>query len=275
MKFGKIIGTFAPLAGLALAAALSGCDAKIDFDGKDMRFNGKEGKTLAELDLTGAPPSELALLGPDEVQVTLGDKLAITVDGDAAAQAAVRFVRDGDTLGIMRGRSDSAKADGHAIVRITMPAPREVTMLGSGRIATPSMAANAKVVVAGSGEIDGGAASGDSLEVTIPGSGEFRTNGSVRSLELTVLGSGSAIMDALKVEKAKITMAGSGDAAFASDGEVEATIVGSGEVRVIGRARCKISAVGSGRLVCENGTTSSDPNSDQPEPPATPASATK
>jgi Putative auto-transporter adhesin, head GIN domain len=275
MKFGKIIGAFAPLAGLALAAALSGCDTKIDFDGKDMRFNGKEGKKLAELDMTGAPPSELALLGPDEVQVTLGDKLAITVDGDAAAKDSIRFARDGETLGILRDRSTSAKADGRAVVRITMPAPREVIMLGSGRIVTPAMAANAKVVVAGSGEIDGGAASGDSLEVTIPGSGEFRTNGSVRSLELTVLGSGSAQMDALKVEKAKITMAGSGDAAFASDGEVEATIVGSGEVRVIGRARCKISAVGSGRLVCENGTTSSDPSQDQPEPPVTPAPESK
>lgn len=271
MKFGKIIGGFAPLAGLALAAALSGCDAKIDFDGKDMRFNGKEGKKLAELDLTGAPPSELALLGPDEVQITLGDKLAITVDGDAAAKDSIRFARDGDTLGILRDRSTSGKADGRAVVRITMPAPREVTMLGSGRIVTPAMAANAKVVVAGSGEIDGGAASGDSLEVTIPGSGEFRTNGTVRSLELTVLGSGSARMDALKVQTAKVTVAGSGDAAFASDGEVEATIVGSGEVRVIGRARCKISAVGSGRLVCENGTTSSDPAPDQPEPPVTPA----
>lgn len=263
MKFGKIASAFAPLAGLALAAALSGCDAKVDFDGKDMRFNGKEGKKLAELDLTGAAPSELALLGPDEVQITLGDKLAISVDGDAAARDAVRFTRDGDTLGIMRDRADNSKAGGRAVVRITMPAPREVTMLGSGRIVTPAMAANAKVVVAGSGEIYGGAVGGDSLEVTIPGSGEFRASGSVRSLELTILGSGSARMDALKTDKAKVTVAGSGDTVFASDGEVDATILGSGEVRVIGRARCKISAVGSGHLVCENGTTSGEDAADQ------------
>ncbi len=263
MKFGKIAGAFAPLAGLALAAALAGCDAKVDFDGKDMRFNGKAGKRLAELDLSGPPPSELALLGPDEVQITLGDTLAITVDGEAAAKDAVRFTRDGDTLGIMRDRADNSKAGGRAVVRITMPAPREVTMLGSGRIVTPAMAANAKVVVAGSGEIDGGVVGGDSLEVTIPGSGEFRASGSVRSLELTILGSGSARMDALKTDKAKVTVAGSGDTVFASDGEVDATILGSGEVRVIGRARCKISAVGSGRLVCESGTTSGEDAADQ------------
>ena len=57
--------------------------------------------------------------------------------------------------------------------------------------------------------------------------------------------------DALRVEDAKVSIAGSGDGAFASDGRVNASIVGSGEVRVIGRATCKVSSVGSGRLVCQ------------------------
>lgn len=270
MKFSKFLGTMAPLAGLALAAALTGCDTKIDIDGADVRFNGKEGKKLAELDLSGPAPTELALLGPDEVQVTLGDKLAIAVEGDAAVTDSLRFALDGTTLGVMRDR-DSAKGnvrDGHAIVRVTMPAPREVSMLGSGKIVTPSLGSNAKVVVAGSGEIETGSISSESLEVTIPGSGHFRANGSARRLELTILGSGSAAMDALKVETAKVTIAGSGSAGFASDGEVDATILGSGEVRVKGRARCKISAVGSGRLICENGAETSASPDDAPASPS-------
>jgi len=257
MRFAKFAKSFAPLAGLALAAALSGCDSKIDIDGTDVRFNGKEGKKLADLDLSGPAPTELALLGPDEVQITLGEKLAIAVEGDAAVTDSLRFALDGTTLGVMRDRESGKGKDGHAIVRVTMPAPREVSMLGSGKVVTPALASTAKVVVAGSGEIEAGSLQGESLEVTIPGSGHFRANGSARRLELTILGSGSAHMDALKAETAKVTIAGSGSAAFASDGEVDATILGSGEVRVKGRARCKISAVGSGRLVCENGTESS------------------
>lgn len=268
MKFAKFAKSFAPLAGLALAAALSGCDSKIDIDGADVRFNGKEGKKLADLDLSGAAPTELALLGPDEVRVTLGDKLAIAVEGDAAITDSLRFALDGETLGVMRDRESAKDKSGTAIVRVTMPAPREVSMLGSGRIVTPALAANAKVVVAGSGEIEAGAVSGDSLEVTIPGSGRMRANGNARRLELTMLGSGGAAMDALKVETAKVTIAGSGSAAFASDGEVDATIIGSGEVRVIGRARCKISAVGSGRLVCENGATNGDASAAPASPSA-------
>lgn len=272
MKFGKFIHAIAPLAAIALAGAVSGCD-KVDFniDGDHIKFNGKEGKKLSELDLTGKAPEELALLGPDEVRVTQGDKLAITVDGEGKDE--VRFALDGDTLGILRGNRSSA---GRAVINVTLPALREVSMLGSGRIVTGALAPNAKIVVAGSGEIESGAVSGDKLEVTIPGSGRFRASGSAKSLELTILGSGAAELDALRVEKAEVTMAGSGRATFTSDGDVEATILGSGEVVVRGRARCKLNSVGSGRLVCEAGTTaaSSDAPPAPPTPPVPPAPPT-
>ncbi len=273
MKLKKFAKGFGPLLGLVLAASLSGCDGvKASIDGENMTFNGTKGKKLAELDLTGAAPTELALLGPDEVQVTLGDKLAITVEGDSAVQDRLRFALDGNSLGILRdGKWNSD--DGVAIVRITMPAPREVAMLGSGKIVTPALANNAEVVVAGSGQIESGAVSGEKLEVTIPGSGRFRANGSTDQLELTILGSGAAELDALRVQKAEVTMAGSGRAAFSSDGDVEATILGSGEVVVRGRARCKLNSVGSGRLVCENGTSSGDWDAgDTPPTPPTPPS---
>lgn len=267
MKFGKFIHAIAPLAAIALAGAISGCNkADFNIDGKHVKFNGKEGVKLSELDLSGKAPEELALLGPDEVRVTEGAKLAITVEGDGKDE--VRFALDGDTLGILR---DGNRSDGkRAIINVTLPALREIAMLGSGRIVTGALAPNAKIVVAGSGEIESGAVSGDSLEVTIPGSGRFRANGNARKLELTILGSGAAELDALKVETAKVTMAGSGRARFASDGDVEATILGSGEVVVIGRAKCKLNSVGSGRLVCENAAQAAD----APTPPSPPAPPT-
>ena len=45
----------------------------------------------------------------------------------------------------------------------------------------------------------------------------------------------------------------SGNATFASDGDVNANIMGSGNVTVKGRARCKVKTMGSGSLVCEDG----------------------
>jgi hypothetical protein len=65
-------------------------------------INGGEGKPLAELDQSGAPPHGLILLGPDKVQLRHGDKLAISVEGDAANAAQLRFTLKDGTLAILR-----------------------------------------------------------------------------------------------------------------------------------------------------------------------------
>lgn len=244
-KMKKFAKAFAPVIAVALVAGLSGCDAA------GIKINGEEGKPLSELDLSGAPPEELVLLGPDEVRITTGDKLAITVEGDPAVKDQIRFTLKDGTLGILR--KDKVFGDGSktAVVNVTMPAPREVTMAGSGKITAAALASKASVSVAGSGTIESPALAGESLDLTIAGSGDFRGAGNVKTLDLTIAGSGSARIDALRVEKAKVSIAGSGDAAFTSDGEVDASIMGSGNVTVKGRARCKVSAMGSGELVCE------------------------
>lgn len=274
MKFGKFAKTFAPLAAVALATALAGCD------GSHIRINNDDGKKLAELDLTGKAPTELVLAGPDEVRVTQGDKLAIRVEGDPEAAEHLRFTLDDETLGVMREgkwRSESGKV---AVVQVTMPAIKELTLAGSGKITAAAMASDAQVTVAGSGLVETPAVSADKLNLTIAGSGTYRGAGTAKKLKLTVAGSGSADMGGVKVDSADITIAGSGNARLASDGEVSADIMGSGEVTVIGRAKCKVQSMGSGRLVCESGdapaeaATSASPPAPEapkaPEPPKAP-----
>ncbi len=266
MKLKHFLGALAPIAALALAGAVSGCDGHVS-------INGEDGKKPSELDLSGTAPDQLVLAGPDEVRLTQGDKLAITVDGEGADQ--VRFTLKNGTLGVMREHGfkwhDGDKA---AVVNVTMPAPKEVTLAGSGKITTPALARDAKVTVAGSGSVEAAAIAADKLNLTIAGSGDFRGAGSVHELKMTIAGSGSSRTDALKADSAKVTIAGSGDAAFASDGDVDAEIMGSGEVRVKGRARCKVSAMGSGKLVCEPGdagaAASTAPGS-PPSPPGAPS----
>ena len=262
MHFGKFAKAFAPVAAVVFAAGLSGCD------GSHIRINGDDGKKLSELDLTGKVPSQVVLAGPDEVRITQGDKLTIVVEGDAEATERMRFTLDGDTLGVLREGKWSKDSGPVAVVKVTMPAPRELTMAGSGKIVAEALASAAKVTIAGSGSIDTAKLAGESLELTVAGSGSYRAAGTVKKLDLTVAGSGSASLDGLKVETAKVTIAGSGDATFASDGEVSADILGSGSVTVRGRARCKVSAMGSGKLVCENEAPPAA--SPAPEPPAAP-----
>ena len=72
------------------------------------------------------------------------------------------------------------------------------------------------------------------------GSGTVLAKGTVERLQMTVGGSGKAEMAGLKVDKAEINVGGSGDAQFASDGEVEANIAGSGDITVTGTAASQV-----------------------------------
>jgi hypothetical protein len=263
MKLNNFLKGLAPILAVAMAAGVAGCDSA------NVSINGEHGKKLADLDMSGAAPNELVMFGPDEVQMTQGDKLAITVDGDPAAVDRLRFTLKDGTLGILREGKVFSGDDKLAVVHVTMPAPRELTMGGSGKINAPAMAAGAKVTILGSGRIDTQSVSGDKLEVTLPGSGSFTAAGKVGKLDLTILGSGSAEMGAVNVDSAKVNVLGSGGATFASDGDVDATIVGSGSVTIKGRARCKVSAIGSGQLICEAGVTKSE-DVDADESPAAP-----
>lgn len=240
----KLIRQLAPVAAIALSAAVAGCgDMNIE-------INGEEGVPLAELDMSGEAPTSVVIAGPDSVVLSEGDALAIDVEGDSAVTELLRFSLKDGTLGISR-KNSNWKDTGTAIVHVTMPAPRSIVVAGSGSVEVPAMASEAEVTIAGSGKANIAKLAASKLEVTIAGSGKVAAAGTAERLELNVVGSGSGEMAGLKVDRAEVTVAGSGDTSFASDGTVEANIVGSGDVRVIGSATCTINAMGSGTLKCE------------------------
>lgn len=247
--FQKFVKSVAPLAAIALGLSLSGCTGEVS-------INGEHGKKLSELDLSGEAPGKLVLAGPDNVKITEGAKLAISVDGDPAAAEHLRFSLKDGTLGILREKN--WKDSPALTVNVTMPAPSEVTLAGSGTVEAQALGPNAKVTIAGAGDVRAATLSGDKFDLTVAGSGTMHGGGAVKDLDLTVAGSGDADLAALRADKAKVTIAGSGNAAFSSDGEVKATIMGSGTVTVKGRATCKVSSMGSGKLVCESGPAAKD-----------------
>lgn len=265
--FHKIFKGVAPVFALALAAGVAGCNGNVS-------INGKDGVPLADLKMDGKLPTELVVAGPDTVTVRRGDKLTINVSGDPEAVAAMRFTLDDETLGIMR-ENDSWKGKGTATVAVTLPRLAKLVMAGSGKADIADLGGEAEVVIAGSGTARAAAVDAGKLEVTIAGSGTFEGAGRASTLELNVAGSGKAAMAGLMVDRAEIHIAGSGDAAFASNGTVEAKIMGSGNVTVTGSAKCTIKSMGSGTLTCTGGTTAAgDVPPAPPTPPAAPGSPT-
>jgi len=249
--FQKLIKQIAPVAAIALSAALAGC-GDVDID-----INGESGVPLAELDMSGAAPTELVLAGPDKVIVSDGEKLDIDVSGDAKAIDLVRFTLKDGTLGVLREKG-SWKDTGYAVVHVTMPAPKSITIAGSGSVEAARMAEDVDINIVGSGSLKVAELKASKADVTVAGSGGVSAAGSVDRLDLNIVGSGDADLADVQVESADITIAGAGNAAFSSDGKIDANILGSGTVRVIGRATCEVNSMGSGKVICETKVESKD-----------------
>ncbi|MBT8388442.1 MAG: DUF2807 domain-containing protein [Altererythrobacter sp.] len=254
----QIFKRVAPVAALALGTGVAGCDV-------DVSFNGEEGVSLAELDMSGDAPTGLALLGPDAVIITQGESLNIDLEGDPQAVEAMRFTLEGGTLGILRD-SDVYDGNGQVTVRVTMPAPSDLTMAGSGTIESDALASSADITSAGSGSINVTGVEAEDLEITIAGSGSTTASGTTDRLEVTIAGSGGVNMPELKAEEAEVSIAGSGSVAFSSDGKVEANIMGSGSVVVAGDATCELNSMGSGTLSCNSVSDAPAEGTEEAEP---------
>lgn len=235
----------AAAAALAATAALSGCNYA-------MTMSDSDGVPLAELDMSGPAPTNLALAGPDRVLVSDGERLDIEVSGNAEAAELLRFSLEDGTLAIGRARGDT-RSTGMALVQVTMPSPSGISLAGSGDVKAASLSGNrTEANIAGSGRLEVARVYADNLDLNIMGSGYFAGSGTVERLELSIAGSGAAKARGLQVGSADVSIAGSGDGEFSSDGRVDGNIAGSGNVIVHGTARCSVSKAGSGKAICRN-----------------------
>ncbi|MEO0690802.1 MAG: head GIN domain-containing protein [Pseudomonadota bacterium] len=253
----KVLAASAAL--IATSLGLSGCfSISTDFDGVE----------LADLDTGGGAPTEVALAGPDDIVVKVGESFDISVDGDDDAVAALRFKRSGDSITVGR-ESDWDSGSGTATVTIVMPAPDEISLAGSGEIRAETMADNAEIAMAGSGKVKVAEMTAESLEISSAGSGSILAAGSASNLEVSIVGSGDVDLSKLKADDVEVSIAGSGDVMVMSDGQVDVSIAGSGSVFVTGDARCSSNVMGSGELKCKPAEQSAEAIAETKEDEAT------
>ena len=191
-----------------------------------------EGVPLDELDLTGPAPRKVAHCGPAQVVLSEGDVFRVDVEPGPGA-ADVRFALDDERLAISGG-------DRETVVAITLPAPRKLSVAGSGRMTAAKLASDGKISIAGSGRLEVAAVEGGEIKVSLAGSGRVALDGQADALDLSIAGSGSCDAEGLSVGRAAVHVAGSGDAIFACNGEVTAHLMGSGNVIMRGAARCSV-----------------------------------
>ena len=216
----------------------------------NISYGVSDGVPLADLDMDGAPPTEIVLAGADAIDIVEGATFDVRIDGSEDARSRILFERDGDTLIVGRGGNDWSMSDDIATITVTVPELRGATIGGSGKMTIASLTGDANVTIGGSGMMEIERIAADNLTATVAGSGTMRGAGTTETLNLAIGGSGDVDFTDVQVGSAEVDVGGSGSAEFASDGDVIANIGGSGDVRVNGDASCTANTFGSGDLVC-------------------------
>jgi hypothetical protein len=227
---------------VGVAAAVAGCNAKDGRDpgpltSKDYPVGDfKRIESAGSYDVTvrtGSGPSVRAE-GPQKVL----DRLVIEVKGDEL----LIHPRNG---GFHWSKSPPIK------IAVTVPELHGATIAGSGTISVDKVATDSfKGTIAGSGDLSIANIAAKSVEIEVAGSGSGSVAGQADSANYVIAGSGELSAGALKAKDVKLTIAGSGSLEANASGTVRGEIVGSGEARVSGGAKCTVEKVGSGDIIC-------------------------
>jgi hypothetical protein len=220
--------------------------------------------------------------------VKLALAIALTVPAGFAAAQEMRptvdrpghreFAWQGDRLGVSGSMRVNVRRDGAPRVVVTGPAELvERVTLRDGRLGMEntynnwwrnwgpndrieveiSGAALNEVSVSGSGQVRLGTLRQSDLEVTVSGSGSIYADGQVTRLDARVSGSGSARLEGMRTQDGRFGVSGSGSITLAAAERADASVSGSGTIRITDRPRdLSHSVSGSGRIVAAGQTYS-------------------
>ena len=174
--------------------------------------------------------TSVALAGSADVNILLGDKESVNVEADDNILPLIETTVKDDTLVIGTKPLTNIAPSSHVVVTVVVKSLKGTTLSGSGNMNI-------------------GAMSGTDLLINLPGSGDITAEGAVDHLTVNLLGSGHVDCHQLKARSANVTLTGSGDINVNATESLNASIVGSGNIRYEGNpAQVKKSITGSGTI---------------------------
>lgn len=214
--------SFAWIGVVLLAVAGTGCF--------DIVFGGVQGSGTVESEQRDVGPfTRIDLTGSPDVDVRVGEPLEVIVETDDNLLPLIETRVEGDTLHVGSTKSYSTRKG--VVIRVRVPSLESVSVQGSGDITATGVA-------------------GESFEAEVTGSGDIVARGTVRSVRATISGSGDIDLSDLRAEDAAVTVRGSGDIEVYATGELDASVVGSGDIRYRGDpSDVRREVTGSGDIV--------------------------
>jgi carbon monoxide dehydrogenase subunit G len=177
----------------------------------------------------------LALAAPIRVDVTLGERETLVLEGEAEAVANLETRVENGKLRISTKpglQSWGWTSNWHERARAKLT----VRKLDS-------------VSISGSGDVHASEVRGESLKIAISGSGDVIVEGGkVGELAVSISGSGDVRTAKMEAQRATVSISGSGDATVWASQALEVRVAGSGDVRYYGDPRVASHIAGSGSV---------------------------
>ncbi|HET6263967.1 MAG TPA: head GIN domain-containing protein [Usitatibacter sp.] len=179
--------------------------------------------------------SAISLSAPVEVELILGDRESVVLEGDEQVLAVIETAVEQGALHIRRKPGTSGwNSLAPVRARVTARQIRALSVAGSGDIKAAQVSADSlAIAISGSGDVTIGGGKAQSLTVSIAGSGNVKAAKlDAQSVSVRISGSGDALVWARQSLAVKV--AGSGDVTYYGDPAVAQSIAGSGSVRRLG-----------------------------------------
>ena len=230
-----------------ICVALSACVIAVERLGTAGPYAAAEAVDARRFTVTGFDKVDLS--SSDRLVVVRGDLFAVTASGDPRGVAALAIAAEGDTLHI--GRTPGQHRDQGAIVTVTMPSLRAVSLSGSGSIRADGVAGHDFVgALGGSGSMALSGLKATSVRLSLDGSGSITAAGDAAAVAIDLGGSGAIDTRGLATPALTIDLGGSGSVNATSSRAAAIDAGGSGSVRVAGGPRCDIRKRGFASVRC-------------------------
>jgi len=213
-----------------------------------IKGNGKvitEKRTTPEYD-------EIKVSGFFDVNLVSGKEGAITIEGEENLLPYIKIEVDGTVLKIHIENNKNLRTSNGKDIVITVPFETisAISLSGSGDVKTQNtiVADKFSAKLSGSGDLSL-AVKATTFESNLSGSGDIIYSGSSDSFKSTLSGSGDIDADDLITKETDATISGSGDMKVFCSESLKARVSGSGDIKYKGNPKTKDTKVsGSGEI---------------------------
>lgn len=213
---------------------------------KTIKGNGELGSETRKT----ATYDEIKLIGSTNVEIIDGTEGEITITGDSNLLSYVETTVTNNELTVKLKSNHNYSMKKSLRVSVPVQNISKISLVGSGDITSKKVLTdkNLTVNLNGSGDITL-QVDNENVVAELFGSGDLVLKGKSKKLKASVKGSGDLIAKGLKTETAELNVNGSGDIEAHVTREVNAAVVGSGDIKVTGSPHQIIKNVkGSGSI---------------------------